>query len=165
MKVGRYCSEEERARIVAHLGAWDESEAFFSTPCGRREVFYPLQHPHCVPAGRGELHAGRRPYRRHLPQRRLRHHRRRRHLRHYRFDSANMAERYNTNGEPHAFGAGRSVFRSIPVSKFKFPRFGAIDRETEKIAFGAHRRRGVHRRHRPDRAPRLTTGAPERSQP
>ena len=53
----------------------------------------------------------------------------------YRFESPELAERYVTNEEPHAFAAGRYVFRSIPVNKFKFPRFGAVDREPEKVAW------------------------------
>ena len=52
MKVERYRSEEEKARMVAHLGAWDASKAFFSTPRMRREVFYPLQEPRCIPAAK-----------------------------------------------------------------------------------------------------------------
>lgn len=55
MKVTRYRTEEEKERIAGHIGKWDESKAFFSTPRMRREVFYPLRDPQCIPAAAAEF--------------------------------------------------------------------------------------------------------------
>ena len=54
MKVQRYQTEDDKERIVAHIGGWDEEKAFFSTPRMRREVFYPLQDPKSVPADQAD---------------------------------------------------------------------------------------------------------------
>ena len=55
MKVTRYRTEEEKERIAGHIGKWDESKAFFSTPRMRREVFYPLRDPQCIPAAAADF--------------------------------------------------------------------------------------------------------------
>ena len=43
MKVTRYRTEQERERIAAHIGAWDETKTWLSTPRMRREVTYLIE--------------------------------------------------------------------------------------------------------------------------
>jgi hypothetical protein len=35
----------------------------------------------------------------------------------------------------YSIAVDRYVFRSIPVDKFRYPRFGAVDRDPEKVAW------------------------------
>ncbi len=53
----------------------------------------------------------------------------------YRCSSAERAERYVTQEQKYAFAVDRYVFRSIPLNKFKYPRFGAVDRDEDKVAW------------------------------
>ncbi len=53
----------------------------------------------------------------------------------YRFTDSETAANYASDETLHAFAVDRYVFRSIPVDKFRYPRFGAVDRDPEKVAW------------------------------
>jgi hypothetical protein len=53
----------------------------------------------------------------------------------YRFSDSDGAAKYAADETLYAIAVDRYVFRSIPVNKFRYPRFGAVDRDPEKVAW------------------------------